>query len=76
MVGAADDPAAAEMVRATLESAPLGTVLTRGDGSDDGGIPLLTGRGTTGGRATAYVCEGFTCKLPVTTVEDLRAQFG
>ncbi len=26
------------------------------------------------GKATAYVCENFTCNLPVTTADDLRAQ--
>jgi uncharacterized protein YyaL (SSP411 family) len=24
------------------------------------------------GKAAAYVCENFTCKAPVTTVEELR----
>jgi hypothetical protein len=38
--------------------------------------PLLRDRPTLGGRATAYVCEGFVCKLPVTTPEDLAAQLG
>ena len=76
VVGAPDDPAVDELFRAALESAPLGTVFTRGDGVDDGGVPLLTGRAALEGRATAYVCEGFTCKLPVNTAEELRAQFG
>src|SRR5699024_4620741 len=44
VVGAPDDPAVDELFRAALESAPLGTVFTRGDGVDDGGVPLLTGR--------------------------------
>jgi uncharacterized protein len=29
-----------------------------------------------GGKATAYVCENFTCQAPVTTVEDLRKILG
>ncbi|HTY62323.1 MAG TPA: thioredoxin domain-containing protein [Acidobacteriota bacterium] len=32
---------------------------------------LLRGKPQIGGRATAYVCENFACKLPVTTAEDL-----
>jgi hypothetical protein len=40
-------------------------------GSD---IPLLQGREMVDGKATAYVCEGFTCKLPVTDAEALRQQ--
>jgi uncharacterized protein YyaL (SSP411 family) len=35
-------------------------------------VPLLAERTTTDGQVTAYVCEGFTCQLPVTTAEALR----
>jgi uncharacterized protein len=34
--------------------------------------PLLADRGTVDGKAAAYVCENFTCRLPVTTPEELR----
>ena len=37
-------------------------------------VPLLAGRDTVGGSATAYVCERFTCKLPVTEPHALQAQ--
>jgi uncharacterized protein len=36
-------------------------------------IPLLEGRTPVDGRAAAYVCEHFTCALPVTTPEELAA---
>ena len=43
-------------------------------------IPLLRDRAAIGGRATAYVCEGFSCRLPVTDpdalAEQLREAFG
>ncbi|MCY9787691.1 thioredoxin domain-containing protein [Nocardiopsis sp. EMB25] len=74
VVGDPGDPAADELARTALRWAPLGTVFSRGDGRDDGGVPLLRGRAPIGGRATAYVCEGFTCKLPVTSPEELRRQ--
>ncbi|PWV52979.1 thioredoxin domain-containing protein [Nocardiopsis sp. L17-MgMaSL7] len=74
VVGEPGDPETEELVRTVLRSAPLGTVLSRGDGNDSGGVPLLEQRVRVGGRATAYVCEGFVCKLPVTTPEELRAQ--
>jgi hypothetical protein len=38
--------------------------------------PLLHDRTQIEGKATAYVCEGFTCNLPVTAVEALRSQIG
>ncbi|MEU3142489.1 thioredoxin domain-containing protein [Nocardiopsis alba] len=63
-----------ELVRTVLRWAPLGTVLSQGDGRDSGGVPLLEHRVPIDGRATAYVCEGFTCKLPVTTSEELVRQ--
>jgi hypothetical protein len=43
-------------------------VVACGTGED---LFLLRGKPQTGGHATAYVCENFTCKLPVTTPEDL-----
>ncbi len=36
-------------------------------------IPLLRGRGRVEGRATAYVCQGFTCGRPVTDPAALAA---
>jgi len=39
-----------------------------------GEIPLLTGREALDGRPTAYVCERFACRLPVTTREALAEQ--
>jgi uncharacterized protein len=37
-------------------------------------LPLLQDRPLVEGKATAYVCEHYTCKQPVTTVEALAAQ--
>jgi uncharacterized protein YyaL (SSP411 family) len=37
-------------------------------------VPLLSGRSVLDGKATAYVCERYTCKLPVTTADALAAQ--
>lgn len=37
-------------------------------------VPLLAGRVTINGKATAYVCENFACQLPVTSPEELVKQ--
>jgi uncharacterized protein YyaL (SSP411 family) len=37
-------------------------------------VPLLQDRGLVDGHATAYVCRGFTCQVPITEPEELRAQ--
>jgi len=37
-------------------------------------IPLLEGRTPLNGLPTAYVCEHYTCKQPVTEVSELREQ--
>lgn len=39
-------------------------------------LPLLVDRPMIEGKATAYVCERFVCKQPVTTVGELAAQLG
>ncbi|MBX9389383.1 thioredoxin domain-containing protein [Streptomonospora nanhaiensis] len=74
VVGPADDPATAELHRTALMAAPLGTAVTLGDGARDRGVPLLAGRPLVAGRPAAYVCQGFACRLPVTTAGDLREQ--
>jgi uncharacterized protein YyaL (SSP411 family) len=42
------------------------------EGSED--PSLLTGRTTVAGSPAAYVCQNFTCRLPVTDPDDLRRQ--
>jgi uncharacterized protein YyaL (SSP411 family) len=42
--------------------------------STDGGPMLLADRPLLDGTATAYLCEGFTCKLPTTSAEELGNQ--
>ena len=50
---------------------PASVTLT---GATDDPSPLLAGREARGGAPTAYVCEHYTCKQPVTDPSELRAQ--
>ena len=50
---------------------PLAVVAVGGEGTT---VPLLKDRPMIEGRATAYVCRDFVCRLPVTTPADLGAQ--
>ncbi|NES26769.1 DUF255 domain-containing protein [Micromonospora terminaliae] len=68
-----DDPVGDPLVAAALRHAPPGAVVVAGS-ADQPGVPLLADRPALGGRPTAYVCRGFVCDRPVTTVEDLVAQ--
>ena len=48
---------------------PGAVVVVADEARDD--IPLLSSRSPVDGKAAAYVCRGFVCERPVTTVEDL-----
>jgi uncharacterized protein YyaL (SSP411 family) len=37
-------------------------------------VPVLDGRELLGGKATAYICENYVCKRPVTSPEELLSQ--
>ena len=73
IVGASDDPARAELVRTAYQAAPAGSVILAGE-PEEAGFALLADRPLIEGRPTAYVCQHFVCKLPVTSADDLVAQ--
>ncbi|GAA2861510.1 thioredoxin domain-containing protein [Streptosporangium fragile] len=73
VVGPADDPATAALHRAALLSPVPGLVLALGEPAAEE-VPLLAGRGLVGGAPAAYVCRGFTCRMPVTTPAALKAE--
>ena len=63
-------PQARELLRVVRGEFRPHTVLAGGAGD---GVPLLEHREAVGGRATAYVCEHFICKPPVTEPGELAA---
>ena len=50
-----------------------GAVVVAGE-PDRPGVPLLESRPLRDGKPTAYVCRGFVCDAPVTSLEDLVAK--
>jgi uncharacterized protein YyaL (SSP411 family) len=76
LIGSADDPVIADMKRELRSTFSPNTVLAGGtrESSESASSPLLEGREQINGKATAYVCENYTCMLPVTTVAELIEQ--
>ncbi|MCA1621398.1 MAG: thioredoxin domain-containing protein [Acidobacteria bacterium] len=78
VVTGGDAEGAARLLREVWGRYLPNKVVALAAGEDDGAaaelVPLLRERGTTGGRATAYVCENYTCLRPVNTAEELAAQ--
>ena len=66
VVGAPGDPATAELAAALLDAYEPDLAVAFGDGADDLGVPLLSGRALVGGRPAVYVCSGFICAAPAT----------
>nr|BFE76428.1 thioredoxin domain-containing protein [Actinoplanes digitatis] len=64
------DPAGDPLVAAAHRHAPPGTVVVVGEPGRPG-VPLLADRPLIDGAAAAYVCRGFVCDRPVTSVADL-----
>jgi uncharacterized protein YyaL (SSP411 family) len=62
-----------DLAIAAWRHAPPGAVVVAGPPNLEG-VPLLARRRLLDGRPTAYVCRGFVCDRPVTTVDALVAQ--
>ena len=70
-----DRDAIAWCARRVLVPGSLAVVVSEGAAAElaDAGFELFAGRTTQQGRATAYLCRDFTCRLPVTDLESFEA---
>ena len=74
IVGDKNDPLRKELLDAALNSTSPGAAVVAGEPTDgEAAIPLLAHRGLLNGKPAAYVCRGFVCDRPVSTVEELQA---
>jgi uncharacterized protein YyaL (SSP411 family) len=69
LAGRADDPALDALAAVVRERLRPGVVLA---GPPGDGVELMAGREPVDGRAAAFVCERFACRLPVTDADELR----
>jgi uncharacterized protein len=76
IIGQADAGDTLDLLGVVRERYRPNTILAVGaaEQRDDGTIPLLAGRTALAGRATAYVCQRFACRRPVTGADALRAE--
>ncbi len=74
IVGAADDAGReALLVEVRKRFLPFTVVAAMAPDEATLSLPLLEGRTLVNGKAAAYVCENYACKLPVTTPSELAA---
>lgn len=71
IVGEPDSEEARAMIRTVFEHYLPNAVVVAGA---PGETPLLADRKKVSGKATAYVCEHFACKVPATDADALAAQ--
>ncbi|WP_298482773.1 thioredoxin domain-containing protein [uncultured Chloroflexus sp.] len=76
IIGPPDHPATQALVAEARAAYRPRLVIARAEPGDPVAAlsPLFADRGMVDGQPTAYLCEQFTCLLPVTTPEALRAQ--
>jgi hypothetical protein len=73
IVGGLDDPTTTALIAEGRRGFRPGQVLALAADPAGSAVPLLDGRIALDGRPTAYVCQGFVCRRPVTSPGDLRA---
>ena len=65
------DPATMALLAEVRQRFLPNTVLALKKPGEESMLPLLEGRTLLDGKAAAYVCENYACKLPVTNAQEL-----
>ena len=78
VIGDLQNPVVHDMLRETRGRFSPNTVFggAHNEPGEDEKSPLLMDRKLINGKATAYVCENYACKLPVTTAAELAELLG
>jgi uncharacterized protein len=76
IVGDPSDAGTGALVQTALDGFRSRRVVAASQDPDRSAIPLLHGRASVRGAATAYVCQGFACLMPVTDPSALAEQLG
>ena len=74
IIGPREDSKTAALLQTVNGNFHPNKVLVGAENEGEHGLPLLASRGMINGEPTAYVCENYTCQLPVTTPEELSVQ--
>ena len=74
IIGDPDDPATRALLAVVARYTASPSVVAVSAAPGGSLVPLLEGRTSIDGRPTAYVCRGFTCRLPVTDPDALATQ--
>jgi uncharacterized protein YyaL (SSP411 family) len=74
LVGDSSDASLRALERVVAENYVPSLALAIGNGTDNKSVKLLDDRAPMGGKATAYVCRGYTCDAPVTEPRELATQ--
>ena len=75
IIGPRENPATQSLLDTVFgRFLPNKVVVGNPTGENGSQLPLLRDRGMVGGRPTAYVCQNYACRLPVTDRDELSEQ--
>jgi uncharacterized protein YyaL (SSP411 family) len=74
VAGEAEDPDFQRLIQVIRSEYRPSVVVAAASSKNENAPALLNDRTMMNGKATAYVCEGFVCKMPATDIETLIEQ--